>query len=205
VLNKGKLMKSVHIENNPVLLLDFQIGNEQAFDQVFNCYYPLLCVYANRILHHEDIAQDLAQESLITAWNRRTDFESIYKIKAFLYTCVRNACFKQLEKEKVKSKYESSLGSDEPFDDQNVLKDIIHTEVISRIFAHVDTLPEQCRKVIYMTFKEDKKPKEIADNLGITVSTVNSQKMRGLNLLRCKLTKNEYLIIALILFPGTWS
>ena len=197
-------MKSVHIEENPMLLLEFQTGSEQAFDQVFTCYYPLLCVYANRILRQLDIGQDIAQESLITAWNRRADFDSFSKIKAFLYTCVRNACFKQLEKEKVKSKYESSLGTNEPLDDQSVLKDIIHAEVISRIFAHVDTLPEQCRKVIFMTFKEDKKPREISEELGITVSTVNSQKMRGLNLLRQKLSENEYLVIVASLFPGIW-
>jgi RNA polymerase sigma-70 factor (ECF subfamily) len=197
-------MKSVHLEDNPMLLREFQSGSEQAFDQVFTCYYPLLCVYANRILRQPEIGQDLAQESLITVWNRRTDFDSFSKIKAFLYTCVRNACFKQLEKEKVKNKYESSLGSNEPMDDQSVLKDIIHAEVISRIFAQVDTLPEQCRKVIYMTFKEDKKPKEISDELGITISTVNSQKMRGLNLLREKLSENDYLVIALLLFPGIW-
>lgn len=185
-----------------MLLREFLSGSEQAFDQVFTCYYPLLCVYANRILPQPEIGQDFVQESLIAVWNRRADFDSFSKIKAFLYTCVRNACFKQLEKEKVKSKYESSLGSNEPMDDQSILKDIIHAEVISRIFAQVDTLPEQCRKVIYMTFKEDKKPKEISDELGITVSTVNSQKMRGLNLLKRKLSESDYLIIALILFPG---
>lgn len=197
-------MKAVHIEDNPTLLLEFQLGCEQAFDQVFTCYYPLLCVYANRILPQSDIGQDLAQESLITVWNRRADFDSFSKIKAFLYTCVRNACFKQLEKEKVKSKYAASLGTNEPTDDRSFLKDIIHAEVISRIFSHVDTLPEQCRKVIYMTFKEDKKAKEISEELGITVSTVNSQKMRGLILLKEKLSESDYLVIALLLFPGIW-
>jgi len=121
------------------------------------------------------------------------------KIKSFLYACVRNSCFNQLEKEKVRGKYESSFDINEPFDDQNILKDIIHAEVISRIFSQIDALPEQCRKVIYMTFKEDKKAKEIAKELGLTISTVNSQKMRGLNLLRGKLTNNEYLVLLLAL------
>ncbi|WP_316838205.1 RNA polymerase sigma-70 factor [Pedobacter nutrimenti] len=184
-------MKSCHIEDNPELLREFQMGSERAFNQVFTHFYPLLCVYANRILREPDIGQDFVQESLITVWNRRTDFDSIYKIKAFLYTCVRNACLKQLDKEKVRSKYESSFDTNEPLDDQSLLKDIIHAEVISRIFSQVDTLPEQCRKVIYMTFKEDKKPKEISEELGLTVSTINSQKMRGLILLRRKLSDKD--------------
>ncbi len=202
IANKRKSIKSKDIEVNPMLLHEFQNGSEQAFDQIFTCYYPLLCVYASRILSQPGMGQDFAQESLVTAWNRRADFDNIFKIKAFLYTCVRNACFKQLEKEKVKARYESSMGSNEPIEDQSALKDIIHAEVISRIFACVDTLPEQCRKVIYMTFREDKKPKEISEELGIAISTVNSQKMRGLNLLRQKLPNSEYLLIAVILFTG---
>ena len=46
------------------------------------------------------------------------------------------------------------------------------------------SLPEQCRKIIRMTFEEGKNPKEIAEELGIGVGTVNSQKMRGLTLLK---------------------
>lgn len=204
IRDKGKSVKFDGIEDNPMLLCEFQRGSEHAFDQIFIRYYPSLCVYASRILRKPDIGQDFAQESLVSVWNRRADFDSIFKIKAFLYTCVRNACFKQLEKDKVKSKYESSLDANELTEDQSVLKDIIHAEVISRIFVHVDTLPEQCRKVIYMTFKEDKKPKEISEELGITISTVNSQKMRGLNLLRQKLSEGDYLIIAVILFQKIW-
>lgn len=199
-LDQKKLMKPMH--NNSKLLIEFQAGNEQAFDQVFNRYYPALSAYANRLLPKQDIGQDIAQESFITAWNRKADFQSIAKVKSFLYTCVRNSCFNQLEKAKVKDKYTSSFSPNELFDDQNILTDIIHAEVVSSIFSQVDTLPQQCRKVIYMTFKDDKKPKEIAKELGLTISTINNQKMRGLILLRGRLPTNEYLIILLALVEG---
>ncbi|SDL87393.1 RNA polymerase sigma-70 factor, ECF subfamily [Pedobacter sp. ok626] len=198
-------MISVNLEENSALLLEFQAGNEQAFDQVFIHFYPLLCVFAERILQDEALSQDIAQDSLIKAWNKRNDFLDFGKLKSFLYTCVRNASFNELEKHKVKIKYQSTLEKSEPADDYNPLKDMIHAEVVSRIFAKVDTLPEQCRKVIHMTYMEGKTPKEISEALNITVSTVNSQKMRGLQLLKGKLSDHDMLTAIVLLLPGVWK
>jgi RNA polymerase sigma-70 factor (family 1) len=198
-------MISVNLENSAVLLLGFRDGNEQAFDRVFTHFYPLLCVFAERILNDQPLGQDIAQDSLIKAWNKRNDFPDFARLKSFLYTCVRNACFNELDKEKVKIKYQSMLEKSEPADDYNPLKDMVHAEVVSRIFAQVDTLPEQCRKVIRLTFMEGKSPKEISDELNISVSTVNSQKMRGLQLLKGKLSSRDFLIAMAMLLPGLWK
>jgi RNA polymerase sigma-70 factor (family 1) len=198
-------MVSVNLEDNSGLLHDFQSGNEQAFDRVFIHFYPLLCVFGERIVQDESLSQDIAQDSLIKAWNKRNDFPDFNKVKSFLYTCVRNACFNELEKNKVKIKYQSTLEKSEPADDYNPLKDMIHAEVVSRIFSKVDTLPEQCRKVIYMTYMEGKTPKEISEALNVAVSTVNSQKMRGLQLLKGKLSEHDLLTAIVLLLPGGWK
>lgn len=198
-------MISVNLEENPALLLEFQAGHERGFDRVFIYFYPLLCMFAERILKDEVLSKDIAQDSLIKAWNKRNDFPDFNRLKSFLYTCVRNASFNELEKHKVKIKYQSTLEKSEPTDDYNPLKDMIHAEVVSRIFAKVDTLPEQCRRVIHMTYMEGKTPKEISAALNVSVSTVNSQKMRGLQLLKEKLSDQDLLTAALLLLPGFWK
>jgi RNA polymerase sigma-70 factor (family 1) len=198
-------MISGDFEKDYVLLLEFQKGSERAFDKVFKYFHPMLCVFAERILHNQPIGQDIAQDCLIKVWNKRLDFPDFFKLKSFLYTSVRNACFNELEKEKVKIKYQSSLEKIEPVDDYNPLMDMIYSEVISRIFAKVDTLPEQCKKVISLTFIDGKTPKEISAELNITVSTVNSQKMRGLQLLRTKLSEQDFLVLISFLLPNLWK
>lgn len=197
-------MVSVNIENNPTLLPDFRAGREQAFDQIFRHFYPVLCLFAQRLLPEQFNAKDIAQEALIKAWERKSDFESFAKLKSFLFTCVRNACFNQLEKHKVAQKYQISQHDPELSDEQDLLEQMIHAEVVTRIFDQVDTLPEQCRKVIRMTFEEGKKPKEIADELGISISNVSSQKLRGLQLLKDKLSDKDFLTAMVLIVPGLW-
>lgn len=196
-------MVQLGFENNMRLLHQFRDGSEQAFDQVFTYYHPLLCVFAERILQDQLAGQDIAQDSLIKAWRKRKDFPSFPQLKSFLYTCVRNACFNELEKVKVQQKYQSTIGKEEPIDDYNPLKDMIHAEVISRIFSQVDTLPEQCKKVIRMTFIDGKTPKEISLELNVSVSTINSHKMRGLQLLKGKLSNQDFLIALMLFLPAS--
>jgi RNA polymerase sigma-70 factor (family 1) len=194
-------MELGNLENDLSLLLEFKASSEKAFDQFFRHFFPVLTVFCTRIIRDEVAAEDIAQESLVKAWHRRSDFESYPKLRSFLYTAAKNDCFKLLEKQKLHMKFESAADKSEVYDG-DVLEDMMHAELISRIFAQVDTLPEQCRRVIRMTFEEGKKPKEIAEELGVTVSTVNNQKMRGLNLLRGKLSNKDYLTAVVILAAG---
>lgn len=180
--------------NNRNLLDRFKAGDQHAFDQLFTQLYPVLRVFAYRIVRDEFTGEDQAQESLVKAWHRRDEFQNYEHLRSFLFTSTRNACLNQIEKQRVKERYESTLSAAEPIDDSDMLKDMIFAEVVQRLFAEVDTLPLQCRKVIQMSFQGEKKPQEIADELGISVSTVNSQKMRGLQLLRKKLSDRDFLL-----------
>lgn len=188
---------------NPALLHEFNDGDDLAFNVLFRHFYPMLCLFAGRILADEQSAKDIAQEAMLKAWQMRQNFTTIPKLKSFLFTCVKNGCLMDFRKQKYQEKYQSLMqGAD--LDDQNALKEIIQSEVVTRIFSQVNTLPEQCRKVILMTFEEGKKPSQIAEEMDISVSTVNSQKMRGITLLRGKLSSEDFLLVIALLFPGHW-
>ncbi|MBE9600289.1 RNA polymerase sigma factor [Pedobacter sp. MC2016-24] len=194
-------MKLGKIEHNLSLLAEFTAGNERAFDQFFRHFFPILRVFCARIVGDEIAAEDVAQESLVKAWHRRADFECYSKLRSFLYTVAKNDCFKMLEKQKRQKAFEDASDQSGIYDG-DILEDMMHAELISRIFAQVDTLPEQCRRVIRMTFQEGKTPREISEELGVTVSTVNNQKMRGLTLLKGKLSDRDYLTAVVILTAG---
>lgn len=196
-------MNKIDIQN-PVLLHEFNDGGEVAFNALFRHFYPMLCLFAGRILADEQAAKDVAQEAMLKAWQMRQGFTTIPKLKSFLFTCVKNGCLMDFRKQKYHEKYQSLMqGAD--LDDQDALKEIIQSEVVTRIFSQVDTLPEQCRKVILMTFEEGKKPSQIAEEMGISVSTVNSQKMRGITLLRGKISSEDFMLVIALLFPGHWD
>lgn len=177
-------------------------GEEKAFDQIFKSLYKPLCFFAYKILQDQDRAEDLVQDNLIKLWQRAQTFDSFTKIKSFLYVSVRNSCYDELEHQKVAHKHQQYLLNNPMHEGQTVLDTIMQAEVVSKVFVAVDTLPEQCKKIIKMTFEEGKSPKEIAAELGITVSTVSNQKMRGLILLKRRLSDKDAALAMTILLPG---
>jgi RNA polymerase sigma-70 factor (ECF subfamily) len=149
-----------------------------AFDQVFEKFYRPLCFFASRIIQDNIDAQDIVQDIFVKFWQKENTPDSMDAVRAYLYASVKNACLNHLEKNSVKYKHRQTLVNAD-VEEATILNSIIQAEVLRQIFAAVDTLPEQCRKIIRMTFEDGKKAKEIACELGVTVSTVNNQKNAG--------------------------
>jgi len=75
-------------------------------------------------------------------------------------------------------------------------KKIIAGELEKKIRSALNELPEQCRTVFQMSRFDELKYREIADKLGISVKTVESQMSKALRLLRVKLV--DFLIFILL-------
>lgn len=187
------------------LLSSFKEGNKDSFGYIFNHFYQPLCFFGQKIIQNSTASEDIVQEVFIKLWQKHHNFETIESLKSFLYISVRNSCLNYLESNQVKEKHQKYVLSHGHSQEATILHTIIRTEVLRQTFDAIDTLPEQCRKVIKMTFEEGKKPKEIAAELGITVSTVNNQKMRGLSLLKERLPGDSLALGLSILMPALIS
>jgi RNA polymerase sigma-70 factor (ECF subfamily) len=69
-------------------------------------------------------------------------------------------------------------------------------ELEKKIHLALNELPEQCRTIFQMSRFDELKYREIADKLGISVKTVESQMSKALRLLRVKLV--DFLIFILL-------
>jgi len=165
----------------------FRNGEQSAFNEVFTHFYSGLCFFSTRLVNDRSIAEEVVLDIFYKLWEKHTSFNSLQSLKAFLYISVRNACMNQIDKEKRKNKRLAELSNEEGFD-LPILNTIIYTEVLSEIQREINNLPEQCSKVIKMLYEEGMKPNDVAAELGITVSTVYNQKLKGVALLKKRLS-----------------
>lgn len=181
------MIKHSRYETEEALFNDFKNGEQSAFNEVFTHFYSGLCFFSTRLVNDRAIAEEVVLDVFYKLWEKHTDFNNLSSLKAFLYISVRNACMNQIDKEQRKNKRMALLSDEEGFD-QPVLNAIIYSEVLSEIQREINNLPEQCSKVIKMLYEEDMKPNDIAAELGITVSTVYNQKLKGVALLKKRLS-----------------
>ena len=72
-------------------------GIPAAFKLLFFEHYPEYFSFSLLLMEHRPKAQMLAMEAFFLLWDRRVDFDSCKKIKAFLYLTLRTKCLQELK------------------------------------------------------------------------------------------------------------
>jgi RNA polymerase sigma-70 factor (ECF subfamily) len=183
------------------VLTALQEGNETAFEMLFRTYYSSLCRYACSFLHDKAEAEEVVQSAFITVWDKRSSLTIQISMKSYLYRMVRNGCLNVVKHEHVKKQHANhALLGGEPVHD-SVAQSVVASELEEKIVVAMKALPEQCRIVFQLSRFEELKYAEIADQLQISVKTVENQMGKALKIMRVQL--KEYLPLFLI-FMKDW-
>lgn len=176
-------------ENN--LAQALRRGEAAAFDAVFRQWYAPLCRYACRLADGDmDEAEDLVQQAFVKLWEYRGRLDVSWSLKAYLYKTVHNACLNRLRAGKVRSKYLDFNA--QQLNDMYTPPDDTSPELLERFQRAMEALPPQCRHIFELSRFETLKYREIADQLGISIKTVETQMGKALRLMRTQLA--DYLV-----------
>jgi RNA polymerase sigma-70 factor (ECF subfamily) len=162
-------------------------GDEEAYIWIYNEYVNLLCSYAAKIVGCMVTAEDIVQDIFVKLWEERETIKITKSMQAYLHTCVRNKCQDYLDHNRVKRNYEESFWDEnkDSYNSNNPEIMLIAKDTECMINDEMDALPEQCRRVFSMYWKEGLKYDEIAEKLVISIGTVKAQ----INRARTKLWK----------------
>jgi RNA polymerase sigma-70 factor, ECF subfamily len=170
-------------------------GDRTVFDALFRAYYEPLCNYACSMTNGDmDAAEDIVQERFLKLWEKRAEMAITYSIKAYLYKMVHNACLNRLRHAKTQTKYMQYNATH--ITENPEQPSAGGFDVQAHIQKALNTLPEQCRHVFELNRFEDLKYREIAEQLGISIKTVENHIGKALRLLRVELA--EYIVSVLL-------
>lgn len=163
------------------LFLLIKNSNEQAFELLFRLYFQPLQTFAAKIVDDGAIAEGIVQEVFIQLWEHRRRLENTAP-KAYLYRMTKNRALNHIRHIQVKSRYAEEVQHTikEWEDDEEML----HEDVMVKIYNSIDKLPSQCRNVFIMSRMNGIKQKEIAEELGISIKTVKNHVGKALKILR---------------------
>jgi RNA polymerase sigma-70 factor (ECF subfamily) len=188
------------LENETLLFV--RDGNQHAFEMIFNTFYQPLCRYAYSFLNDKEEAEEVVQSTFIQIWEKRSSLEIQTSLKSYLYRMVHNTCLNVIKHEKVKQlhvKHEMIHGETLG---ESVHETVTSEELESKIGEAMMELPEQCRIVFQLSRFEGLRYAEIADQLQISVKTVENQVGKALKIMRANL--KEYLPVLILFLNGNW-
>ena len=175
----------------------FQQGDEEALAFFYHEFHPALALYAHRWVEDRSIAEEIASEALVKTWKMHWKLNSYGAIWAYLYKIVHRDSLAYIRKEKKRTAMHQQSQppqtvSDTPFDHT------VRSEVYRIIHTALKDLSPANRKVIIMHYLEGKTTGQIARELKLHRSTVNTQKTKGLEALRKSLLRPMLILFYLI-------
>lgn len=160
-------------------------GKEEGFDFMFREYYPALCFFAQRLTNDTPVAEDIVSYAFVKTWKRHYLFTTENSIRSYLYTVVRNDCYKHLEKWRRNNRLIQDLFAREQGNaETDCLHQLVYTEFLRSVYQAFEQLSPQCRRVFDLLYIDGKTVKEIAIELNVSESTVKTQKARGLAIIK---------------------
>lgn len=168
--------------------------NEREFEVFFRSHYPIMVSFAVNYIADRDQAEELVQEVFANVWHKADSITIASSAKSYLFTSVRNACLNFIKHQKIEQAY----ARDHAPQLSTTHEPVAYDELVARLEKALDKISPKCREIFELSRFEGKKYKEIAQELSLSIKTVENQMGKALKILREEL--GDYLPLILWLF-----
>ncbi|MDR6945123.1 RNA polymerase sigma-70 factor [Mucilaginibacter pocheonensis] len=173
--------------------------SEVVFEQLFKKHFRELHAYAFSLLKDWDVAEEIVQALFLKLWEKNEWARIQSSIKSYLYKSVYHDSLNYIRRQKVQLKYQTTTA----YSMKNHTDDAAGKLKLGELEQHLEKalskLPEKCRAIFHLSRFEELKYQEIANQLDISIKTVETHMGKALRILRKEM--KEFLpLIALMLF-----
>lgn len=171
-----------HIKN---LQQQIASGNQQAFASLFRLLYPRLLSFALQYVHVKETAEEITNDVFIQLWNRKEYLEQVNNISTYLFVSVKNHSLNYLKKySHIHVSVENNEGVTSLVNRDDPEQQLEWKEMSFQLSQAIDNLPDQCRTVFKLIKEDGFRYKEVAEILGISPRTVETQLFRAMKKLQ---------------------
>ena len=176
-------------------------SKEKDIKQLYEDYYAPFCLYAKRFVDDKEVREDIVSDVFTSLWDKLdTDSFDLQSETALGYIkmCVKNSCLNYLKHQEYEWNYAEVVQKKAPI--YEVEPDSVYPldELYRMLYETLNKLPESYRTVFIKSFFEGKTHTEIAEEMNLSVKSINRYKQKTMELMRNEL--KDYLPLFLLLF-----
>lgn len=192
------------MSQNEDIIIQIKNGNVEAFNKLFMETYYQLYFHCRKYISDPEEAKDLLQNVYLRFWERRQEIDIRTSIYAYLCRSVQNECLNYLRSNREFNRLSDSelekstndLLTEKEYNSPDSEFEFLELEKI--IYKAIESLPEQCKLIFHLSRDKGLKNQEIANELNLSVRTVDTQIYRALKVIKSIL--HEYMAILIGLF-----
>ena len=165
------MAKLYDLSDNSRIVKALKKGDSTAFEAVYKAYSGLLRTYATNILQDTDAAYEVVQDAFMAIWLNRKSLDDTKSLRNYLLRAVHKNSLRLIKAEEIRRAREEKAMEEQMMDWEEVPVSSQRNELL---IPAIERLPEQSRKVLQMSYWEEKKNAVIADELSISIRTVET-------------------------------
>lgn len=156
-------------------------GETAAFRELFDRYYAPLCRFAAYWLRNRTSAEEIVLDTFTHIWQHAAELHILTSVRAYLFRAVRNRALNRLRDERPAG---ISIEGPEPLFTNPEALQLEADEMMMLVAEAVSQLPDRCREVFRKSREEGLSNAAIADQMQISVKTVEAQITKALRRIR---------------------
>jgi RNA polymerase sigma factor (sigma-70 family) len=175
------------------------LGDEYAFEGLYNRYRPMLFKFIFNILHDYELSCDILQQVFLQLYISLQTLKTNKPFKSWLFQVARNRCLDELRRKRVVhfSELDSYNEEDEVemfsfVQDPCPLPEVIaeHNDLQDRLLSAIKSLPPKFRSVVFLRYSRQLTFPEIGRTLGMPEATAKTYFSRAKPILQAALAPN---------------
>jgi len=170
------------------------VGRTEGYEELARRWAGRVTALCHARVRRADVAEDLAQETLLRGFRAVRSLTDPDKFGAWLCGIAVRACLDWLKAKERTQVVFSVLGAGRDPDEflsrppSNDGLDVDRDDERRHLLAQVEALPEEHRQVIMLYYYQDNTYRELAQILGVSPATINARLTRARALLRERLS-----------------
>ena len=158
-----------------------QRDDHKSFGELFNIFYESLLNFCIHYIKDKEAAEEVVSNVFLKVWIKRKELHHIQNIETYLFISVKNQSLNYIKQfSNYRVVYLEETGIHQLLNAHDPEKELERRELIFKMNQAIDTLPQQCKMVFTLIKEEELKYKEVAEILGISPRTVETQLVRAL-------------------------
>ncbi|GAA4276145.1 RNA polymerase sigma-70 factor [Aquimarina mytili] len=152
-------------------------------------HYNELCAYIYSLSKNKQLAEDIVQNVMLKIWKNREKLTINTSIKNYLYKSCYYELIDNFKKNKKELNYIEQIKNEvlEVFIDEDT--DFVKNQ-IQKVKVEIDKLPPKCKEVFILNKMQGFKYKEVAEQLGVSIKTVEAQLSKAMSRIKEALDSN---------------
>ena len=159
-------------------------GDTSAFDRVYWEYSAHIYNFAKSVLYSESQAKDITQTVFMQIWEKRENIDLDQNFQAYMFAIARNQICKESLHRVMYDSLSDMLDVNTLGADNTTEKEINFKFTAEIIEALIDKMPTVRKEIFKMSRFKHMSNKEIAEKMGISERTVETQIYRSLLFLK---------------------